>query len=163
MFRSCRTLFKYVSRSRISALIFCCLASCKEIQDSLHSLPVELGFFMQNVIGIPDSLSCMLDSRAWGLRIPVAKFSRIPYSTSKNLLWEVSAHVFCLLIIYPVNSVCQCYLTVEIFVTFLCISLEWKALNAIGGMSCIYEGVRNKFWNLHLLGNVTSHYSTQSK
>ena len=41
---------------------------------------VELGFWIAIVSGIPDSLSCILDSNAQDSEIPQTKISRIPRS-----------------------------------------------------------------------------------
>ena len=75
-------------------------APCKGISDSLgfripgtgfQYLSVELGFWIPIVSGIPDSLSCIPDSKTkdsgflkqnfQGSRIPQAKISRIPSLT----------------------------------------------------------------------------------
>ena len=41
---------------------------------------VELGFWIAIVSGIPDSLSCILDSNAQDSEVPQTKISRIPRS-----------------------------------------------------------------------------------
>ena len=49
-----------------------------------QSLKEELGFRIQIVSGIPDSLICIWDSTDPWLQVPQAKFSRISDSTNKN-------------------------------------------------------------------------------
>ena len=44
----------------------------------------ELGFWIQIVSGIPDSLICISDSKDPWFRVPQAKFSQISNSTNKN-------------------------------------------------------------------------------
>ena len=50
----------------------------------LQSLKEELGFWIQIVSGIPDSLICIWDSTDPWFQVPQAKFSRISDSTNKN-------------------------------------------------------------------------------
>ena len=49
-----------------------------------QSLTEELGFWIQVVSGIPDSLICISDSKDPWFRVPQAKFSQISNSTNKN-------------------------------------------------------------------------------
>ena len=49
-----------------------------------QSLTEELGFWIQIVSGIPDSLICISDSKDPWFRVPQAKFSQISNSTNKN-------------------------------------------------------------------------------
>ena len=49
-----------------------------------QSLKEELGFRIQIVSGIPDSLICIWDSTDRWFQVPQAKFSRISDSTNKN-------------------------------------------------------------------------------
>ena len=57
------------------------IAPCKEIQDSL-------GFWIPLVIGVPDSLSCIADSKAQDSRFHKQIFFPIPVS----LTWAKSQH-----------------------------------------------------------------------
>ena len=47
------------------------------VNSGSHSLSVELGFWIVIVSGIPDSPSCIPDSKAWHLQILQTKSSRI--------------------------------------------------------------------------------------
>ena len=86
-----------------SLIVVNSFALCKGNQDSLgfwipcrglripdtgfQSLTVELGFWIPIFSGIPDSMSCIPDSKANDIHIPQAKFTRIPDSTGKNY-WD---------------------------------------------------------------------------
>ena len=54
------------------------------VDSGSHSLSVELGFWIAIVSRIPDSPSCIPDSKAWHSRIPQTKFSRIPDMDSSS-------------------------------------------------------------------------------